>query len=49
MAGASLAIGNWKMSVILYAVIFAIATAVVLIINKFDKHKITQEAINSIK
>ena len=49
LAGASLAIGNWKMSVILYAVIFAIATAVVLIINKFDKHKITQEAINSIK
>ena len=49
LAGASLATGNWKMSVILYAVIFAIATAVVLIINKFDKHKITQEAINSIK
>ena len=49
LAGASLANGNWKMSVILYAVIFTIATIVVLIINKFDKHKITQEAINSIK
>ena len=49
LAGASLAVGNWKMSVILYAVIFVIATIVVLIINKFDKHKITQEAINSIK
>lgn len=49
LAGASLAIGNWKMSVILYVIIFAIATIVVLIINKFDKHKITQEAINSIK
>ena len=49
LAGASLATGNWKMSVILYAVIFVIATIVVLIINKFDKHKITQEAINSIK
>ena len=49
LAGANLATGNWKMSVILYAVIFTIATIVVLIINKFDKHKITQEAINSIK
>ena len=49
LAGASLAVGNWKMSVILYAVIFIIATIVILIINKFDKHKITQEAINSIK
>ena len=49
LAGASLATGNWKMSVILYAVIFAIAMIVVLIINKFDKHKVTQEVINSIK
>lgn len=49
LAGASLAVGNWKMSVILYAVIFIITTIVILIINKFDKHKITQDAINSIK
>ncbi len=44
-----LAIGDWKMSIILYVAILILVAIVVLIINKFDKDKITKDAINSIK
>ena len=49
LAGDRLAIGDWKMSIILYVVILILVAIVVLIINKFDKDKITKDAINSIK
>ena len=44
-----LAIGDWKMSIILYAAILILVAIVVLIIDKFVKDKITKDAINSIK
>ena len=49
IAGANLAQGNWKMSLIVYAITFVIIGIIIVIINKFDKHKITEEAIRSIK
>lgn len=48
-AGASLLEGNWKFSLIIYGVTFLIVAIVVLIMRKFDKDKITQEAIRTIK
>ena len=49
LAGASLLKGNWKLSLIIYGVTFAIVAVVVLIMRKLDKNKITDEAINTIK
>jgi len=41
--------GNWLLGVILYAIILVIIAIVILIINKFDKDKVTKDAIESIK
>ncbi len=49
LAGQNLAIGDWKMSIILYVGILIIVAIIVFIINKLDKDKITKDAINSIK
>lgn len=49
LAGANLLKGNWKLSLIIYGVTFAIVAVVVLIMRKLDKNKITDEAINTIK
>lgn len=49
LAGENLAIGNWKMSIILYAIIFILVAIIVFIINKFDKDKITEKAMKTIK
>lgn len=49
LAGDRLAIGDWKMSILLYAGILVLVGIVVLIINKFDKDKVTKDAIKSIK
>lgn len=49
LAGENLAIGDWKMSIILYIGILILVFGVILIINKFDKEKVTKSAINSVK
>lgn len=49
LAGENLAIGDWKMSIILYVTILLIVFIIIFIMSKFDKDKITQNAINSIK
>lgn len=49
LAGENLAVGDWKMSVILYVGILILVFGVIFIINKFDKDKITKSAINSVK
>ena len=49
LAGEQLAIGDWKMSIILYVAILISVALAVFIINKFDKDKITKDAIKSIK
>lgn len=47
LAGDRLALGDWKMSILLYVGILIFVAIVVFIINKFDKDKVTKEAINS--
>lgn len=49
LAGENLAIGDWKMSIILYIAILSIVAIIIFIISKFDKDKITRDAINGIK
>ena len=45
LAGSNLVVGDWKMSIIIYAVTFLIVGGVIFVINKFDKSKTTSEAI----
>ena len=49
MAGENLAVGDWKMSIILYAGIVILVFVVIFVINKFDKDKVTKEAIKGVK
>ena len=49
LAGENLAIGDWKMSIILYIVILILIAIIVLVINKLDSDKITKKLIESIK
>lgn len=49
LAGESLAKGDWKMSIILYGIVLIIVGIVILAINKFDKNKVTEEAIKTIQ
>ena len=49
LAGENLAIGDWKMSIILYVSIVLIVAMIIFIISKFDKEKTTRDAINGIK
>ncbi len=48
-AGSSLVAGNWKFSILIYAVTFIIVGIIILLINKFDKDKTAEEAIKVIK
>ncbi len=48
-AGASLLEGNWKLSLIIYGITFLIVAIAVFIMRRFDKNKITDEAIKVIK
>lgn len=48
-AGASLLEGNWQASLLIYGVTFLIVAIIVIIMRKFDKDKITDEAIRTIK
>ena len=49
LAGDKLIVGNWKMSLIMYAIVFLITGIVLFFIDKFDKNKITKDAINVMK
>lgn len=49
LMGASLLNGNIKFSIIIYIVTFLITLIFIFIVNKFDKNKVTSEAIKSIK
>ena len=45
LAGANIAVGDWKSSIILYATIIAMVAILVYIINKFDNDKTTNDII----
>lgn len=49
LAGANLASGDWKMSILIYLITFIIVGIFVFIFNKFDKSKLTEDTIKSIK
>ncbi len=49
LAGASLINGNWKASLIIYGITFLIVAIMFLVMKNFDKDKITDEAIRTIK
>lgn len=49
LAGDSFAVGDWKKSVLLYVLVFILVAIVIYIYNKFDKEKVTKEAIKTIK
>ena len=49
LAGENLAVGDWKMGLILYAIIFVLVGIVILVINHFDKDKTTDEILKTIK
>ena len=48
-AGNTLMKGDWKSSLVIYAITFLLVGIVVFIVNKFDKSKVTQEALKSIQ
>ncbi len=48
-AGHTLMRGDWKSSLIIYAITFLLVGILVWIINRFDKSKVTQEALKSIQ
>ena len=49
LAGENFAVGDWKMSIIIYAVVFLIVGIIIFFINKFDKSKTTDEILKAIK
>lgn len=49
LAGANLAVGDWKKSIVMYLSIVFVAIIVILIANKFDKNKLAEKAIKTIK
>lgn len=49
LAGANLVEGEWKISLIIYAITFFIVGVIIFMINKFDKSKTTAEALRSLK
>ena len=48
-AGENLAVGDLKSSAIIYLVTFIIIGIIIFIVNKFDKSKITEETLKTIK
>ena len=49
IAGANIAVGDWKKGIFLYILIVAVVLIAVFIFNKLDKDKTTEEAIKGIK
>lgn len=49
LAGASIATGNLKVSILIYLITFAIIGVAIFIINKFDKSKAAEDVLESMK
>ena len=49
LAGANIAVGDWKMGVVLYGIVILIAIIVIFLYQKFDKEGTAQEALKTIK
>lgn len=49
LAGTNIAVGDWKLGILLYGVIVIAVAILIFIYQKFDKEKITSEALKTIK
>lgn len=49
IAGDKLLEGQWKVSILAYVITFAITAIVIFVVNKFDKNKVTEDIIKTIK
>jgi len=49
IAGANIAVGNWKKGIILYGIIVAVVLLLLCIFNILDKEKTTESVLTSIK
>ena len=49
IVGANITDGNWKLGVLIYAIILAVVAIIVFIYNKFDKDKTTKSILTSLK
>lgn len=48
LAGANLAVGDWKMGLILYGIVLILVVILILIINRFDKEKVTKDILKTV-
>lgn len=49
LAGANLAMGDWKMSIILYVAVLILVAIVIALMNKFDKDKLTKDVLKTMQ
>ena len=49
IAGDKLLEGQWKVIILAYVITFAITAIVIFVVNKFDKNKVTEDVIKTIK
>ena len=49
IAGDKLLEGQWKVSILAYVITFAITAIVIFVVNRFDKNKVTEDVIKTIK
>lgn len=49
IAGANIVNGNFNITILAYVITFVISALFIFLVNKFDKSKITSDAINAIK
>ena len=49
IAGANIAVGDWKKGIILYGIIVAVVLLFLYVFNKFDKDKTTESVLKEIK
>ena len=49
IAGNKLLEGQWKTSILAYVITFIITAIVIFVVNKFDKNKVTEDVIKTIK
>ena len=49
IAGNKLLQGKWQVSILAYVITFALTFVVIYIVNKFDKNKVTEDVIKTVK
>lgn len=48
LAGANLAVGDWKMGLILYGIVLILVAILILIMNRFDKEKVAKDILKTV-